>query len=342
MVKASKQQTEQALRALPAHIRAVLLYGPDEGLVRERADHIGRQVVDDASDPFRVARLGPDQLKATPSLLIDEMNALSMTGGRRLIRLEGAADSLTTAITSALESDSDSLLIVIAGELAARSKLRKLFESDKSLLAVACYSDEGRDLLDLVRKTLEDAGLHPQPDALNWLAANLGSDRQLSRNELQKIILYKASDENKTVSLEDARACVGDTAATTLSQIAQAVTGGNVVHLDHLIEKAYISGESPVALLRVLQNRFLRLHLVRGHMKNGLDPGEAAKKLTPPLFFKERDNFLRDVRYWSEERISAALHRLLETEVATKSTGMPAETLTSRLCLQLAASVRRR
>ncbi|GER02410.1 hypothetical protein JCM17846_00920 [Iodidimonas nitroreducens] len=91
MVKATKQQTEKALRALSPHIRGVLLYGPDEGMGREYADAIGRQIVDDLADPFRVARLGPDMVKATGSILADEMAALSMIGGRRLIRLMGPA-----------------------------------------------------------------------------------------------------------------------------------------------------------------------------------------------------------------------------------------------------------
>ncbi len=342
MVKANRSQIQQALRSLEATYKAVLLYGPDDGLVRERADLIAHQLVDDLNDPFRVARIGPDQLKATPSLLVDEMAAMSMTGGRRLVWLESGGDSHHAAISSALETSGDSLLVVTAGELPARSKLRKLFETDKHLLSIACYSDEGRDLIDLIRQMLEEAGLFPAPDALAWLAANLGKDRQVSRGELTKIILYKLSDTDKTVSLDDARACVGDAADMTLGQIAEAITGGEVERLDNLIEKAYIAGESPVALLRVIQNRFMRLHLVRGFMGSGLDAATAATKLSPPLFFKERDSFLNHVRRWPADRLSTALSRLMEAELACKSTGMPAETLTSRLCLQLAASVRNR
>lgn len=342
MVKANRSQIQQALHSLEKTVKAVLLYGPDDGLVRERADQIARQLVDDLNDPFRVARIGPDQLKATPSLLTDEMAALSMIGGRRLVWLEGGSDSHSISISTALATSGDNLLIVTAGELPARSKLRKLFETDKHLLSIACYSDEGRDLVDLIRQTLESADMHPAPDALAWLTENLGRDRQISRNELTKIILYKLSDPDKTVHLEDARACVGDAADITLGQIAEAVTGGDVGRLDNLIEKAYIAGESPVALLRVIQNRFIRLHLVRGFMETGLDPMAAAAKLSPPLFFKERDAFLNHVRRWPTNRLSAALSRLMEAEITCKSTGMPAETVTSRLCLQLAASVQNR
>ncbi|GEQ97537.1 DNA polymerase III subunit delta [Iodidimonas gelatinilytica] len=342
MVKANRGQSLEATRALPAHYRAVLLYGPDEGLIRERTEAIGKQVVADLTDPFRVVRLGGDQLKATPSLLADELAAFSMTGGRRLVRLDGASDSMAPSIAEALSAGGDSLLLVTADGLGAGSKLRKMFEAEKHLLAIACYADEGRDLLDLVHRTLEEAKIRPAPDAVTWLASHLGSDRMITRNELDKLILYKGADEDRTLSLADARACVGDGAAMTLSQIAEAVTGGEVGRLDRLIEKAYITGENPIAILRVLQSRLTRLHLVRGHMAQGLDAAQAASKLAPPVFFKERDGFLRDVRRWPENRLKAALDLALETELMCKSTGQPAQTLTARLCLRLAASVQGR
>jgi DNA polymerase-3 subunit delta len=342
MVKATKQQTEKALRALSPNIRGVLLYGPDEGLGREYADAIGRQIVEDLADPFRVARLGPDMVKATGSILADEMAALSMVGGRRLIRLDGASDAMVPALEDAFLHAGDSLLLAMAGDLGKGSKLRKLFEGDDHLLAIACYADEGRDLVDLLRRAFQDARLDPSPDALAWLAAHLGNDRMVTRSEIEKLILYKGDDPDRTISMDDVRASVGDAAALTLAEIAQAVTGGEAAALDYLLEKAWISGESAIAVLRVLQARLMRLHLVRGHMNKGLSASEAAGRLAPPLFFKERDGYLRDVGRWPPDRLAAALDLILETEIQCKSTGMPAETLTARLCLKLALSVRGR
>ncbi|MGC2522189.1 MAG: DNA polymerase III subunit delta, partial [Stellaceae bacterium] len=67
-------------------IRAVLLYGPDAGLVRERADAVARTVCTDLSDPFRVAMLNGAVLAADPARLADEAAQLSLVGGRRVVR----------------------------------------------------------------------------------------------------------------------------------------------------------------------------------------------------------------------------------------------------------------
>ena len=114
------------LRSPDPKIRAVLLYGPDTGLVRDRAMALGRTVVADLSDPFRVTEMLGRAVADDPARLADEAAALSFTGGRRLIRVREAEDNVTAAFTAFLadRTPGDSLVIVESGDLGNRSKLR--------------------------------------------------------------------------------------------------------------------------------------------------------------------------------------------------------------------------
>ena len=97
-------------------IRAVLLYGPDEGLVRERAELVARSVCPDLKDPFRVADLTAAGLAADPARLADEAAQLSLAGGRRVVRVLGAGDALAKLFSGFLESTpGDALVVVEAG-----------------------------------------------------------------------------------------------------------------------------------------------------------------------------------------------------------------------------------
>jgi DNA polymerase-3 subunit delta len=60
----------------------ILLYGPDAGLVRERADALLASAVDDPTDPFSLVRLDGDELAAEPSRLVDEAMTIPLFGGR--------------------------------------------------------------------------------------------------------------------------------------------------------------------------------------------------------------------------------------------------------------------
>jgi hypothetical protein len=56
--------------------QAVLVFGEDSGLVRERAEVIARTVVEDLTDPFRVAELAGDTIADDPARLADEAAAM--------------------------------------------------------------------------------------------------------------------------------------------------------------------------------------------------------------------------------------------------------------------------
>ena len=188
---------------------AVLVYGPDQGLVHERARMIVSSVVEDITDPFRVTELTATVLRDDPARLSDEVGALSLTGGRRVVRLGDAGDATTKMLDGVLSTASanDILVVVEAGDLGPRSKLRKLFEGSTAAAALACYADDVRALGEVIRETLGQAGLTATPDAFSYLSDHLGNDRMISRMELEKLATY-ALDTGE-VTLEDAEAVVG-------------------------------------------------------------------------------------------------------------------------------------
>ncbi|WCL54626.1 DNA polymerase III subunit delta [Gimibacter soli] len=340
-MKVAPRDIEAVCRSLPAGVRVVLVYGRDEGLARERATRIGKQIAPDLSDPFQVARPDNATVKATPSLLVDEMSAISMLGGRRLVRLEGAGNDMTDAVKLVLaDPRGDGLLLITAGDLDGGSSLRKAVEGGKDALAIACYEDNARDLSGLVQEVLSAAGLRASRDAMAYLIENLGGDRAVSRGELDKLVLYKGNDKSE-ITLDDARACVGDTAAFALHEIASAVTAGDMKKLETGLERAWIAGESPIAILLLLSRRLMRLHYARALMtEQNLGPAEAVERLRPPVIFFEKPVFTADLARWTARKIEQALDILIEADLECKTTGNPAEVICARACLRLAKAAR--
>jgi len=339
-LKVKPRDIPALLKAIKPDVRAVLVFGRDEGLARERADLISKQVAPDLSDPFQVAKPSNDDVKNFPSLLLDEVSAISMMGGRRLVRMDGVGNEVTEAAKLVLESSQgDGVLVMTAGDLKPASGLRKLLENAKTALAIPCYEDNARDLMGLVHSVLADAGLTATQDAVTYLVDNLGSDRMISRGELDKLVVYKGQGGGQ-ITLADAEACVGDTAALGLNQIAEAVTAGNLIQLEKLLERARVSGENAIAVIRTLQNRMMRLHLARGYVETGMSAGEALGKLRPPVFFGERDKFQREVSMWSVRKAEQALGILMEAELDCKTTGSPADVICARALLRLTKAAR--
>ena len=332
-------------------IASILLFGPDQGLVRERAEILALNVVDDLSDPFRVAELTGAAIKSDPPLLADEAAQLSMTGGRRVIRVVYATDGISENLkdflgTATEKATGGNLVIVEAGNLGPRSSLRKLFEKAGNGASIGCYEDDARELQGVIGETLGRYGLRPTPDALSFLIHNLGCNRLVTRGELEKLALYaggtateKATGGNQataTVTLEDAMASIGDNAAVSLDSVVYATASGNVGALDRALDRALQEGTTTVAMVRALGQHLQKLHLVLGLIEEGASPDKAFAALKPAIIFKFKDEFQAQVRRWRVDRLGAALALLTEAEADCKSTGFPAVAGCHRALIRLA------
>ncbi len=343
-MKLNKNDIAAQVKKLNPAYRALLIYGRDEGLVRERADLIAKQLVKDLRDPFLVANIAPDKLKSEPYLLADEAAAISMMGGQRVIRIDGAGENVTEAAKSFLANPlGDGLVIITAGGIKRTSALVKIFEKAKNAAAMACYEDDQGNLQSLIFEVMGQNNLSVDPAAAAYLQGNLGSDRLVSRGELEKLALYMGSSHDGarlSVSLEDARACIGDSGSLTLDMIAVATTGGNLKALDDTIFKAFNRGENAIPILRNLARRLQKLHLIRGSMDKGISADKAVMAVVYSPYSPEKKSLMNDLGKWSTSRLSNALEIVVQAESDCKITGLPAEALCARACLRIANAAR--
>lgn len=315
--------------------RVILIYGPDDGLMRERAELIGKTVVEDLHDPFNVIVLSTEILNEDPARLNDEANAMSMMGGQRLIRVENAADKITPLIKEYLTNTNDDTLIILeAGDLGPRSSLRGLCERAKNAAALPCYVDDERNLTQIIRQILHTEGLQGEMDAVNWLAANISGNRQKVRSELEKLIIYKGKDKTP-LSLAEAQAICGQAGAQNFDDLVFNMGGNN----PEAALKAYATlieeGIAEIAVLRAIQNHFRRLHLAKSITTEGKNADEAMKALSPPVFFKQQNQFRAQINKWSLKMLDIILTKLSELEAQTKKTAMPSETLCAQAILSI-------
>ena len=338
-MKLAPARVEAFLRRPDPEIRAVLCYGPDAGLVRERADAAARSIVPDLRDPFRVAELAAAALAGDPARLADEAAQIGLTGGRRIVRVRDAGDSLAALFGRFLEdSPGDALVIVEAGDLARRSPLRKVFDEAPRGATIGCYPDSARDLAALIRDSLARHQISASRDAVAFLIEHLGGDRLVTRSELEKLALY-AGDGGR-VELDDARRAVADTALLSLDDAVFAAAGGDPAGVERALGRFFDEGESPVAAVRALLRHLQRLHLFAARVAGGEAVDAVLRAARPPIFFKHQESVRHQLARWSEVRLRRQLDALLDAETQLKTTGLPAETICRAAMLGVAESAR--
>ncbi|MDX6750828.1 DNA polymerase III subunit delta [Geminicoccaceae bacterium 1502E] len=320
----------------------VLLFGPDAGLVSERAQRLGRGVVDDLQDPFRVSELVGDQLKESPGRLVEEAQALCLMGGRRLVRVRQAGDAAARALKLLLEIGRPEAFVVIEAEdLPPSSPLRQAAEKAKGVAAIPCYRDEGRDLAAVVRAGLAERGLRAEPEALELLAASLGGDRGVTRSELDKLALYMGPGAGGQVGAADVAAVIGDSAVLGLDDIVFAALLGEGGRLERALDRLLGEGQAPVRILRAASSTLLRLVRLQAEIEGGAPVERVLEGARPPIFFRVRDRFKAALQRWRSPALLAALALLQEAETACKRAASPDQLICRHALGEICARARR-
>lgn len=335
-------EVEGFLRAPTAGLRFFLVYGPDTGLVSERADALAAaRLGASASDPFALMRLDSDQLAADPARLLDEMHTVPLFGGERLIRVRAGSKSLQGALEPALSGPEPAAsLIVEAGDLKASAPLRKLFEGARLAVTLPCYPDEARDLARVIDEELGAGGLRITPEARRLLQANLGGDRLASRQEIRKLMLYchgrEIIDEQAVLDIS------GDVSAQAVDALIDALGLGDPAEVAAVYRRLVGEGANVGAIGNSALRHLMQLQLARAEIDRGRTASEALRAVVPPVFGKRQASFERQLVLWTVEKTERAAELLQQAVLDSRRYPAIAEALIERALLSSAAAAKRR
>jgi DNA polymerase-3 subunit delta len=319
----------------------VLVFGPDLGLVRERADALIRASVEDVRDPFALVRLTDDDLAADPMRLVDEAQTIPLFGGRRAIHLRVGARNVVPSVEALLAlSLRDCRAVIEAGDLKRNAPLRVLCERARNAVAIACYADNERDLMRLVDQEMRAADLAIAPDARAALVPLLGGDRRASLAEVRKLALYAHGQTG--VSLDDVLAVVADASSLALDRMVDAAFAGRYGEVEAELAKARNAGTAPGTVLAAGLRQVSQLHKARLAIEGGVPLDQVMSEARPPIHFTRRQRIEAALRSWTCARLERAMVELNDAILESRRQPALAEAIAARALMRLAETVRRK
>jgi len=318
----------------------ILLYGPDAGLVRERADALLASAVDDLNDPFSLVRLDGDELSAEPSRLVDEAMTVPLFGGRRAIRVRAGSRNFASGVETLADLPlKDCRIVIEAGELRPESPLRKTCERAKTAVAIACYPDGERDLAKLIDDELRLSNLRIAAEARATLTALLGGDRQASRNELKKLALY-AHGKNE-VTLDDVMAVVADASELKIDPIVDGAFAGKPELVEAEFAKAMVAGIYPGMIISAAQRQAAWLHKSALAIAEGTPISTLLDSGFPRLHFSRKTNVETALRNFNATRLSSIIDQLASAALEMRKQAPLAAVIAQRALLSIAVNAKR-
>ncbi|MCB5199090.1 DNA polymerase III, delta subunit [Loktanella sp. DSM 29012] len=319
----------------------ILIFGADPVRVATaRAQVIAALVGPQGEAEMRLTRIPAGDLRKDGAALDDAVKAQGFFPGPRVVHLDEATDGLSQQVAAALEDwrEGDAQIVATAGQLTAKSALRKAFEGHRNAVAIGLYDDPpGRDEIEA---QLSAAGLQPPSrdvmEAITGLAHGLtpGDFRQT----IEKLGLYKRGD-SLPVTVEEVHLCAPQAADVDVDDILDVVSAGDTAQIGTVLRDLYAQGVAPTTLCIGAMRHFRRLHTVAS------DPGGAGQgiaRLRPPVFGPRRDKIMRQASHWGRIRLEQALTTLTDTDLMIRSSSQaPQAALMERTLIRLAMMARR-
>lgn len=347
MILSRRPDIERFLGRPDPAIRAALIYGRDQGVVRDRARQLAAKLVTDPDDPFDVSLLTDIDIADDGGRLEGELAAQSLMGGRRLVRLRAidakpaadrtAAEALTRH--AAGELNPDAFFLIEAGNLGRDSALRKAAEKADGAAAIPCYEDEPGDVARLVREALAKDNVGLTAEALSLFVGRLPKERGVARQEIERLALFLGPGSGASATPADLEAFLGVEPEASLLDAAADAFGGRLAEAQAGMRRAAQEGETGPAAVRALGVHLGRLRRTLTLAGAGAGLQEAAK--ASGVFWKQEREFLRQARAWSLDELDRLQPEVLAADKACKTAGSPDRLIAERLALTVASRARR-
>ena len=298
------------------HYSPILIYGPNEGLVRDNFLKL-KEIFNknNAEEISFTGKLINDQ----PEALIDEIQTVSMFNDQKIIIIEQPIDKNIELFEEAFTALPDhTLIIILASNLTKTSKIRKFFENSEQYFSCANYEDDFRSNSQQIQNLEKSINKTLNRDIKNYLNQNLSSDRMISKNEIEKLILLYAEND-QIPGLENIKLIFNDNPDLGLNKISQLAFSGQPKKVSINLNKIFAEGVSPVAIIRVMLNYVLRIQTTQIALKKTNDFDSAIKSLKPPVFWKDKDNFKLHCKKWPINQTILNFNLLVDTELNCKS-----------------------
>lgn len=314
----------------------LLIYGADAMRVAlRRQEVIAALIGPEGEAEMRLTRLSGADLRKDGAALLDAVKAVGFFPGPRVVFVEDATDTAAPAVEAAVKDwhPEDARIILAAGALAAKSALRKIFETHPNAYAIGIYDDPPSR--EEIEDILKHAGLRQiAPEAMtDLLALSRALDPGDFRQTVEKISLYKHGDTTPLSAVEVALS-VPSTIETELGTVLDLVAEGRREELAQMMRRIEGQGVAPVTIAIMALRHFRSLHMAASDPGG---PGAGVQRLRPPVFGPRRDRMQRQASHWGMIRLEEALKTLIEADLTLRSSSKaPQMAVIERALIRLA------
>ena len=290
-----------------------LFYGKNEGLKNEL---IHKYFTKDLKGS--IIKYDEKEFLNNQEIILGQMMNRSLFENEKLIIISRVSDKTTNVINEILDKDIGDIKIILkSGILEKRSKLRVLFEKNKSLISIPFYEENSSSLASLVINFLNKNKIKVSREAINLLVNRARGDRDNITNELRKIKNY--STTNKNITFKNIQKLTNLAENYEVGELVDGYLSKNTKKVSKILNENNYSYEDCVLILRTILAKSKRLLSILEQYNENKNLDEIIANTKPPIFWKEIESIKIQVNSWKLKDLKSKMYALSEIEILVKS-----------------------
>jgi len=232
----------------------------------------------------------------------------------KIFLIEDVNDKILDVIEEIFNMGRQQKIYLFSDILERKSKIRSYFEKSKNCGIVPCYADNEITLKKIIlNKLVGFEGL--TPFNINLIIESINLDRAKLYNELNKIIIYF---KEKKIEKDKLEILLNTKFNDDFNILKDYALNGDKIKTNKLLSDTVIDGDKNIFYLTLINQRLNKL-LEAIFMSNNSNLEEAVSQIKPPIFWKDKPNFILQIKKWNSNKINFFLKKTYNLEIEIKS-----------------------
>ena len=210
----------------------------------------------------------------------------------------------------------DVTIVLNAGNLEKKSKLRSLFEKDKNLICMPFYKDDNRTLIQLANNFFRNNKISISQEIVNLIVERSSGDRINLNNELNKISLFLLN--KKKINIDDVIKLTNLAENYSISELADNCLSKNIKKINKIFNENVFSVDDCILIIRTLLLKSKRLLEIKKMDNSNRNIEQIISNYKPPIFWKDKEIVKNQASKWSKKETEKLIYRTHDMELMIK------------------------
>ena len=305
-----------------------LFYGPNTGLIEEIINKVFKPIFTKNIINYDEGEL-LDNIHSFKEMVFNK----SFFDDKKFIIINRASNKILNIIQELIDSKITDLKIIIkAGTLEKKSKLRDYFEKHKSTVITAFYEDNYRSLQSMVQKIFKEKKINISNEIINLIIERSKGNRINITNEIQKILSYTKS--NNKINLEDVLKLTNLVENYSISELVDQNLVKNIKRTINILNENNLNSDENILIIRTFLNKLKRLKKIKIDLNKNKNIDQVLSSSRPLIFWKDKDIIKQQLNKYSLSDIKLLIHKVNNLELIIKKNNQISDQILNNFILE--------